>query len=72
MRVKMLVEIAGTIDGQPWPPRGGTIDLEPHVADDLVANRYAEPAPAAETAAVNPVAETASKPAPRARKTSEG
>jgi len=69
MKVRMLISIDGTVDGTPWPARGGTIDLPDHVAADLVANRYAEQVGAVEAAAVNPVAETAAKPAPRARRT---
>lgn len=69
MKVRMLIDIDGSIDGQPWPRKGDTIDLADHVAADLIFNRYAEPASTGETAAVNPVAETATKPAPRARRT---
>lgn len=70
MKVRMLVEIAGSIDGNAWPPRGGEITVADHVANDLILNRYAEPVAATETAAVNPVTETAARPAARARKTS--
>lgn len=66
MKVRMLVGIAGTVDGTPWPERGGIIDLADHVAADLVSNRYAEPV--IETAAADPVTETASRPAGRPRK----
>lgn len=69
MQVRMLIEIEGTIDGRHWPKRGGTIELADHVAADLIANRYAEALDEVETATVNPVAETATKPAPRARRT---
>lgn len=74
MKVKMLVEITGTINGQPWPARGGIIDVDQVVADDLIFNKYAEAAgPAAkpakvETAAFNPVEETAVEAAAKPRK----
>jgi hypothetical protein len=76
MRVRMLVNMTGTIDGKEWPERGGTIELADHVAADMVANRYAEPcdddardagAPI-ETAVVNPVQETATRKPGRPRK----
>lgn len=69
MKVRMLIDIDGPIDGRPWPRKGGTIDLADHVAADLISNRYAEALDEVETAVVNPVAETATKPAPRARRT---
>jgi len=75
MKVKMLVSITGTIDGKPWPVRGGEIELPDHVAADLIANGYAETSATGEartikveTASVDPVVETASKPAAKARK----
>lgn len=71
MKVRMLVEIAGTINGHPWPERGGIIDVPKQVANDLLINKYAV-VDDIETAAVDPVIETASKPAARARKTVDG
>ena len=68
MRIKMLVNISGTIDGQQWPAIGGTIEVAYHVGADMIANRFAEGDGTVETAAVNPVKETAAKPAARARK----
>ena len=68
MRIKMLVNISGTIDGQNWPEIGGTIEVTDHVGADMIANRFAEGDGTVETAAVNPVKETAAKPAARARK----
>lgn len=41
-RVKMLVGISGTRNGQDWPPRGGEISLPDGEAGDLVAAGYAE------------------------------
>lgn len=77
MKVKMLVSITGTIDGQPWPVRGSEIELADHVAADLIANGYAETSATGEartvkveTAAVDPIVETATKAAPKARKKS--
>jgi hypothetical protein len=68
MKIKMLVNISGTIDGQEWPQRGGVIDLAEHVAADMIVNKFAEACDELETAAVDPVKETATKPTPRARK----
>lgn len=75
MKVKMLVSITGTIDGKPWPVRGGEIELPDHIAADLLSNGYAETSISGEartvkveTAAVDPVVETAAKPAAKARK----
>lgn len=77
MKVKMLVSITGTIDGKPWPVRGGEIELPDHIAADLLSNGYAETFATGEartvkveTAAVDPVVETAVKPAAKARKSS--
>ncbi|MFE7927790.1 hypothetical protein ACFU6S_03495 [Streptomyces sp. NPDC057456] len=37
MRVRMKVTISGTRDGQPWPERGGEVDLPEGEAKQLVA-----------------------------------
>lgn len=73
MKVKMLISITGTIDGQPWPEKGGVIDVPQVVADDLISNQYAEPvagskAPKVEAASVDPVEETASISSAKPRK----
>lgn len=68
MKIRMLLNISGTIDGQEWPAIGGTIEVADHVGADMIANRFAEVDGTVETAAVNPVKETAAKPAARARK----
>jgi len=68
MKIKMLINISGTIDGQEWPERGGVIDVAEHVAADMIANGFAELCDELETAAVDPVKETAAKPAARTRK----
>ena len=73
MRVRMLVNMTGTIDGQPWPEAGETITLPDHVAADMVANRYAASCDAdgsaeLETATVDPVVETATRKPGRPRK----
>lgn len=70
MKVKMLVGITGTLDGKPWPDRGEIADLPTQVAEDLLSNGYAERVENSkvESAAVDPVAETASKPAAKTRK----
>lgn len=68
MKIRMLTAISGTIDGQEWPTIGGIIEVADHVGADMIANRFAEVDGTVETAAVNPVKETAAKPAARARK----
>ncbi|RUP66715.1 hypothetical protein SSPNP10_15750 [Streptomyces sp. NP10] len=61
MRVRMKVTVSGTRDGEPWPEKGGTVDLPDDEARHLIAGGLAsepddEPeveeatAPAAETA----------------------
>lgn len=68
----MLIEISGTIDGQPWPGRGEVADLPDQIANDLIINQYAIAAgkdDAVETAAVDPVEETATTKTAKARKT---
>ena len=76
MKIKMLVAITGTLNGEPWPDRGGIIDVPQVVADDLIANKYAEvagtaKASAVETAAFDPVDETATAKMAKARKASK-
>lgn len=75
MKVKMLVTITGTLNSEPWPDKGSIIDVPQVVADDLIANKYAEPAgakaPSVESAAFDPVEETAAKPAAKTRKRTE-
>jgi hypothetical protein len=39
----MNVAMSGTVDGEPWPPLGGDIDLPDVVAAKLVAAGHAEP-----------------------------
>lgn len=68
MKIKMKTNITGTIDGQEWPAIGGTIILADLVASDMIANGFAELDDTVETAAVNPVQETAAKPAAKTRK----
>lgn len=68
-RVKMLVGLSGTIDRQPWPERDGEIDVDDSIAEDLIGNGYAVRVGSTKTtAAVDPVAEKAAKPAAKARK----
>lgn len=43
MKLRMLVTLDGTHDGQPWPPVGGTLEIDhPGAAADLVRNGLAE------------------------------
>ena len=77
MRIRQLTDISGTIDGVEWPGRGNEIDVADHVAADLIEHGFAEQvagrakAPKVETAAVDPVDETAAAPKPRARRTKD-
>lgn len=74
MKVRMLVDISGTRDGQEWPGRGGTIDVPDYEAQDLIANKFAElvaDEPVIETATVAPAIETAARKPGRPRKTAE-
>lgn len=72
MRILMLADISGTIDGQDWPRKGNEFDVPENVAADLIANGFAEPvtrkAAKVETAATDPVTETAAIAKPRARR----
>lgn len=77
MRVRLLVEITGTRDGEPWPPLGDVVDLPDAEATDLVRGGLAveasDPRPASDSTPVETAAtvapETAAEPAPRPRKT---
>jgi hypothetical protein len=79
MKVRMLVDISGTLNGRPYPRKGEVGDVPGPVADHLVSNRYAEfvdsPKPrkveVTETAAADPVVEKAVKPTVKIRKTPE-
>jgi hypothetical protein len=77
MKIRMLVDIAGTRNGVEWPPRGESIDLPEQEALDYIAAGLAEadatpgPAKVTETAAVEPVKETAARKPGRPRKTAE-
>ena len=77
MKVRMIVEISGTRDGEEWPKRGESIDLPDAEAADYIAAGLCEadnppaPAPAVEVAAVEPATETAARKPGRPRKTAE-
>jgi len=45
MRVRMLVEVSGTRDGERWPTKGGLLDVPASEASDLCAAGLAEMAP---------------------------
>ncbi|GGT43388.1 hypothetical protein [Streptomyces purpureus] len=80
MRIRMTVDMSGTRNGQPWPPRGDIADLPTAEAAHLCASGIAEPvtepepvveveqttAPPAETTEV-PAAETTAPPAEKRR-----
>ncbi|OKK06419.1 hypothetical protein AMK26_10360 [Streptomyces sp. CB03234] len=42
MRIRMLVDMTGTRDGQPWPNKGQEADLPTAAAAHLVASGVAE------------------------------
>lgn len=76
MRVRQIIDISGTIDGADWPGRGNEIDLPDHVATDMIEQGYVEAVATrkttkVETAAVDPIDETAAAPKPRARRTKD-
>lgn len=43
MIVRLKGDITGTREGQPWPPRGSTVDLPDDEAAQLCANGMAVP-----------------------------
>lgn len=43
MRVRMKVDVSGVRDGQPWPPRGETVEVGDQEGADLCAAGMAEP-----------------------------
>lgn len=45
MKVRLIFSISGTRNGEPWPARGGIIDLPADEAHNLISNGYAVPAP---------------------------
>ena len=74
MKVRMIVEISGTRDGEEWPRRGGVIDLPDAEAADYIAAGLceADTTPSApEVAVVEPATETATRKPGRPRKTAE-
>lgn len=74
MRIRMKVSVSGTRNGEPWPAKGGTVELPQDEAKNLVAIGLAVEAddeesgePAEENAQAPADAETAAprKPSPR-------
>jgi hypothetical protein len=45
VKVKMKVDVTGTRNGDPWPPREEVVDLPDDEARDLCAAGIAEPVP---------------------------
>lgn len=43
MRVRMKVEMSGTRNGAPWPPRGETVEVGDVEGADMCAAGLAEP-----------------------------
>lgn len=58
MRVRILIQPTGLLNGREWPAVGEEIDLPDVVAADLCAAKHAEPIarPAAEAAEKRPAA----------------
>jgi hypothetical protein len=61
MKIKMLVGISGSLDGQPYPPRGGEWEVNDVAGAQLCAKGLAKP-----VAEKEPV-ETAVEPEPEKR-----
>lgn len=82
MKIRMIVEMSGSRNGQPWPKRGQTVDLPTgeaqHLVDSGIAAKAGEDTapvetatpPAAETS-VPPKAKAAPKRAPRRKQSGE-
>lgn len=72
MRVRMLIQISGTRNGQPWPAKGGTVDLPDAEAKHLCESGIAEAVKTpkkTESATTNDAPETATKSTtPKGRK----
>jgi hypothetical protein len=43
VKVRLLVDISGTRDGVPWPPRGNPVDLPEDEARSMIAAEQAVP-----------------------------
>lgn len=76
MKVRMLIDVSGARNGQPWPPRGQDVDLPDDEAAGLcaagIAEPVAEPDADVEKAVPDDDAETRAAKAPqRRRKTAE-
>ncbi|MEW1719780.1 hypothetical protein [Streptomyces sp. NPDC093109] len=68
MKIRMLVEMSGTRNGVPWPPRGQVVDIPTGEAQHLCASGIAEAAldheaSGTETATPPPSATSAQPPA---------
>jgi hypothetical protein len=62
MRVRLLVDISGSRNGEPWPQRGEVVDLPDAEAVDMLNAGLAEAVPEVETvevATAKPVAQKA-------------
>lgn len=65
MKIKMVVEMSGSRNGQPWPKRGETVDLATGEAQHLVASGIAVEVHGSEAPvekATAPAAETSKTP----------
>ena len=67
MKIRMLISISGTVNGQLWVPRGEIMDIDKRTALEMISNGQAE-AVTMETSSVDPVTETAVKPTAKPRK----
>lgn len=77
MRVRMKVDVSGDRNGQPWPRRGGEIDLPDGEATSLCAAGLAVPvtdtnSDVEKAVPSDDVTEARTKPAARRRKASKG
>lgn len=67
MRVRMKVTVSGTRDGEPWPTKGGEVDLPDDEAKHLLAGGLAEE-PDSEPDVEEATAPAAEKSTPSGRK----
>jgi len=64
MRVKMIVQMSGTRDGEPWPGRGEIVDLPGEEAAQMCAAGMAETVKGGTEKAVPAEPETTTVPEP--------
>ncbi|MGW6418842.1 hypothetical protein [Streptomyces sp. NPDC055055] len=62
MRVRMKATLSGTRDGEPWPERGGIVDLSDDEAQHLIRAGIAEEDQTESAPESEPEVETATAP----------